>query len=551
MISKKYDSKIYQETGALIVNTTLKKLDLWSCDLKAITELVEVLKANRSLSELDLCRNEFGNTGGQALAGALKVNKTLIKLGLERNGDINDEIRVQIATKIISNEVLSRQTKEKVEKEFDVKSNSAASATAVTNKPIGTVLLDRETLEKLKDLPGKHEALSRQIQKLTIIDTATLQVLQGRANQLLHLFEVESKAASDNQEKALIKANPHLQIYYQFFARPLNGTWMACQTINSRMVGNAEMEKSDYVGQGLDQIGQRIPGISMITGFFSGVIAAWNFRDRQKAVQRMTMLFPDLETAFSQLGQFVRQATLAQGKQICSMPAPQSLVAKMKEGVKDAGAFLLGTDDDSPLKRKAEEDCKKLLTAIKDGKLPQHPTLEDLLMVIMGAGFKYQPPAPTPVSTAQPKVSPPSSPSATSPVTSQGQDANLSIEEMAEELRKIKLREADREAEVKKVKEKLAKLEAQQLPDESNEFGVDEAQRKVSKSKQAATAASGTAVSHSEAVAELLDAKNRHAAEIATLKAKQNEHADEIDTSKAKIDALKARKTTNESCSIW
>jgi hypothetical protein len=563
------DAGVKALAGALTANTALNELNLWDCGFKNITELADVLKSNRSLSILSLEQNKFGNAGGKALAGALKVNTTLTQLHLF-TVDVDEEVLSQIKAKLSSNRKLANQRKLKDEKEWDAKraavmpsqslakgqpqlaanSQTAASATAVGNKATAAALIDGETLEKVKGLPEKHEALSRQVQKLTIIDAASLEVLQERTGQLFNLLETESKAAGDNQEKALIKANPQLQIYYRFFARLLNGTWMACQTINSGMVGNAESYKSDYVGQGLDQIGQRIPGISIITGFFSGAIKAWNYREKQKAVQRMAMFFLDLETAFSQLGQLARQVTLAQGKQICSMPAPQGLVDKVKEGIKDAAAFLMGADADTPLKRKAEEDCKKLLEAIKDGKLPQHPTVEDLVAVIMGAGFKYQPPTQSPVSPSQPKVNTPSSPSAASPVTPQSQEVNISIMEMAEELRKMKLREAEREAELKKIQEKMAKVEAQLPPDESVEFGDDAAQLKLSKSKHAATAASATATGHQQTVAELLDAKNRHEAEIAALKAKQNEHADGLDTSKAEIGALKARKAKNETCSI-
>jgi len=394
----------------------------------------------------------------------------------------------------------------------------------------------------IKALPEKHDALSQQVQRLAVLDTPVLELLRGRSEQLQRLFEEDTKTEFNKQEKDRINANPSLQIYYQFFVRLFNGTWMACQTINSRMVDNSEMYASDYIGQGVDQIGRCIPGIAMATGFFALAIQGWNYREKRQAVQRMALLFPDLDTAFKQLSQLARQATLAQEKEISSMPPPQGVIAKIKEGIKDLTAFILASDANTPLKRKAEEDCKKLLKAIKEGKLPSQPTLNDLLCVIMGMGYKYQSPVAAIASstaTILPEMFPNHLATVPIPTPTATPAASANVLEMAEQLRKLQAKDAERELELIKMKEEMAKLKSQLPPNEHVELGNDQVQLQLSKSKQSATAASANPVLNQKTM--VLEA------EIAVIIAKQNEHTDDIEANKAALAALSKKK---DSCVI-
>lgn len=391
------------------------------------------------------------------------------------------------------------------------------------------VPLDHQTIEKLK--------------VLATIDLSSLQALQGRSSQLLRLFEEDAKVEHSDQEKALIDADANLQVYYQFFARLLSGTWMACQTISSGMVDNTEMYKSDYVGRGLDQIGQCVPGASLFTCFFSGVIKGWNDRDKKLAVQRMAeILFPDLETAFKELSRFSRQVTLSQEKQIKSMPIPNTLAGKIKEKIKDIVTFVLAEDANSPLKRKAEEDCKKLLTAIKDGKVPQKPTLEDLLCVIMGPGFKYQ----SPVSgTPSPSQKITTSPSNNSTASS---DSAVNMMDLAEELRKMKEREIKREAELERMKKKVDKLEEQRPLDDSNEIGDKEVQLKLLKSKQTTSVASATGSAITPQALHHQTEEIRTDVTIVT--AKISEHDDHFIRINAEISKLQKQGKNKDQCIV-
>jgi len=385
-----------------------------------------------------------------------------------------------------------------------------------------------------------------------VLDTQVLELLRGRSEQLQRLFEEDTKTEFNKQEKDRINANPSLQIYYQFFVRLFNGTWMACQSINSRMVDNSEMYASDYVGQGVDQIGRCIPGIAMATGFFALAIQGWNYRDKRQAVQRMALLFPDLDTAFKQLSQLARQATLAQEKEISSMAPPQGVIAKIKEGIKDLTAFILASDANTPLKRKAEEDCKTLLKAIKEGKLPSQPTLNDLLCVIMGVGYKYQlPVAATASSTATllPEVFPNHFATAPIPTPTATPAAHANVLEMAEQLHKLQAKDAERESEMQKMKEEMSKLKSQLPAAQNVECGDDQMQLQLSSSKQMSHATNAsTAATH----VTLLHETTVLRAEIDVIKAKQNEHSDDIGTHQAKLAALekKARKKEEATCII-
>lgn len=419
--------------------------------------------------------------------------------------------------------------------ESDQKQSMASSATAAST----TATLDNETIEKLKALPEKHNALAEKVQKLAVIDANTLHTLQGRSEQLLRLFEEETKTTQNSNEKTQINANPNLQVYYQFFARLLNGTWMACQSINSGMVDNSETYKTDYVGQGLDQIGQRIPGISLVTGFFSAAIKGWNFREKKQAVQRMALLFPDLDTAFSQISQLARHVTLAQQNEITSMQPPKGIKQKLTEGVKDLTAWIIAEDANTPLKRKAEEDCKKLITAIKEGEITTQPTLSELLSLILGTKVNYRP-----IASSSEVISP--STAAAAPAAAPASPQSPQTDSIViEQLREMQKRDAEREVEMKRMKDELAKLKAQMPSDEETMFGDDEAQLKLSKSKQlqSPTAAAADAGKSHIVQTTMLTAH------LTVTSAKVNEHSDDIARLEAEVAALR-KKNQNKDCII-
>lgn len=562
--------------AVLKANSSLTELRLAYCGLEDMKELAESLTTNRKLRKLDLSHNgTIDNAGSDLLAAALKNNTTLtvlklwccsidnitemtkmlnhnhslLELGLPNSSEnpnkaFSDNLTI-IERKITANIALAAQNKQEGEKktkhsEETQKTFPSANGSAGANKQTALVgaSLDQGTIVRLMELPEKHEALALRVRNLAVIDAAAMQALLKQAIQFQSLLEENAKLVQKNMEKDQIKSNPHLQVYYQFFARLLNGTWMACHTINSGMIDNGEMYKSDYVGQGLDQIGQRFPGISMVTGFLSGSIVGWNYREKRQAVQRMAMFFDDLETAFSALSEIARQVTIIQEKEICSMPTPQGTVAKMKEGIKDLAAFLLGADANTPLKRKAEDDCKKLLIAIKEGKLSQNATLADFLTIIMGAGFTYQ--SPVSATTSQPRptaILDSSTP--TTPATPQAQSTDVNL---LEELNKLKEKDREREAEMKKMQEKVTKLEAQLPSDEFVESADGKALVQISQSKQAAQGATASSAYGAYTAAEFLERANRQEADIEALKARQREHGDDIDSNTAGIKALKKKR---------
>ncbi|KAF9944968.1 hypothetical protein BGZ70_004169, partial [Mortierella alpina] len=72
---------------ALKINKTLTNLDLQrnSIAYKGGQSLAEALKVNKTLRNLILAVNAIGDGGGQVLAKALKINKTLTNLNLAVN----------------------------------------------------------------------------------------------------------------------------------------------------------------------------------------------------------------------------------------------------------------------------------------------------------------------------------------------------------------------------------------------------------------------------------------------------------------------------------
>lgn len=309
------------------------------------------------------------------------------------------------------------------------------------------ISLDDDELKELRALPKKHAELANKVNKLEI-NTAALKLLESNAARLQRLFEMDAKAADNDSERTYIENNPKLETYYAFFVRLLNGSWLACQSINSGLVANDESYTSDYVGQGLDEIGKRITGISFITGFFSGVIKGLNYRDKKIAVQRITMLFKDPETAFSGISKLSRQITIAKEEGISSISTPTGITSRIKEKAKDVKAFVLADDANNPLTRLAIEDCKKLLDLVKDDKISNKTTQKEIVKQVTGKEPKINLPAsPTVVS----------SPSATSASTPSSKSQTPAFSETRVMMQETALQVAELQ---KRVSEKDAVLES-------------------------------------------------------------------------------------------
>eukprot|EP00948_MAST-09A_sp_MAST-9A-sp1_P000350 g350.t1 len=95
---------------ALKVNKTLQRLNLSSTDIsyQGAEALADALKENNTLQVLNLDENSIGDQGAKALADALKENKTLQKLDLHENGiedqgakALADALKVNKALKIL------------------------------------------------------------------------------------------------------------------------------------------------------------------------------------------------------------------------------------------------------------------------------------------------------------------------------------------------------------------------------------------------------------------------------------------------------------------
>lgn len=229
----------------------------------------------------------------------------------------------------------------------------------------------------MKQLSDKTSEILETVSKWQGVDFAALQSLEGHTLQLMRLFENDTRKETLDLQQKQIEADPCLNLYYRYFSRFLTGTWLACQSINSGLVQNSEKFKSDYIGEGLNKMGQHIPGISAITALFSGAISTWNDRQRKQGVQKIALLFCDLETAFKELGALARQATLGQETTIRQLPVPTGLLGRVKERAQDITAKLFADDVDTPLKRKAVEDCKAILTAIRDDQPCPNPSTAD------------------------------------------------------------------------------------------------------------------------------------------------------------------------------
>ncbi|MBA3722919.1 MAG: hypothetical protein H0W88_11040 [Parachlamydiaceae bacterium] len=427
---------------ALMENSSLETLSMGDNDSgdEFAIELSEALKKNFTLKHLELFENNFSNVGINALAEALKVNTTLQTLphGIKEIFDASSNIRERLAFNISladkpkkeKNEKDDRKGTEKppaphnqqqqkqqtvakplyseerkddgkgdrslsleeddVEKVKDFAAVPTAMSSTVSSEAV--LSLDADDIEKVKALPeaaGVRTAMAT-AKALENIDLTALNILKRQAERLQELFEVSVKAHHTDAEIGHINDNPILDTYYRYFSRQLTSIWLACLTINSRMIKNSEQYNSDYFAAGLKKIGDHIPGISIATSIIEDTIGTWNEREKRIGVQRIALLFRDLETAFKELCILARQLTLSQEEALKKLlTKPKGLVDKIGESFSDITAAVLADDIDDPIKRKAAADCKIMITAIKEGKYEPKAAVASLLTVIMGKGFVY------------------------------------------------------------------------------------------------------------------------------------------------------------------
>lgn len=482
---------------ALMVNRTLKVLKLPNNGLGAegFKAFVEVLKVNRTL-ELDLFEHHINDALWEQLSEVNKRNKELAKKQKEE-GSAQQQQQASKTDEEKEPLAAQQQSAPRAARSLRPPSAAAAAASAAASAPSAARSLlppasaaaaaaskpasqplpqplalpakevesaygnasaaqDPKTLQALKQLPQQQqlaanvEQIVAAAQVLQVIDVASLKTLEGQAVKLESMFVREGQHAAQDAQMLAIENDPHLLDYYHYFIRALTGTWLACQTINSGMVANNEKHKADYVADGLKQVGQHIPGISMGTSIIAGLISSWTFVEKKKFVQRMAMLFTDLQTAYQQLNALSRQLTLEQKdelEKIAKQPLSLFEKAKTKILIRDVKTYV---------QIKAVQDCQKLVDAIKADAIPQNPSLADLSFPILGRMILIQQVAVavSPLSAAAAAAQP--------QPASNGLAQNQPDVNFAEEFRLMKEREKQREAADKKRETELEELREQQ-----------------------------------------------------------------------------------------
>lgn len=424
---------------------------------------------------------------------------------------------------------------------------------SITALPNGSPFELLALSEQQRLLAENQAQLARAVKKLEVLDLSSLQKLQGSHDQFNRLFEMDAKADQIDAERSMIDAHVETQTYYRYFCRCLTGIWMACQTISSGMVANAKMENIDYAAAGIAAIGNSVPGFGALTAIFSGIISSWSSRQKMIGVQRVALLYPDLETAFKELGKLARYVTIAQKDAILKIDSdPMSFLTKVKVGAKDLKASILGEDIKGPLKQKVKEDCEKILKAIMEEKPKPNPSILDLLTVIMGAGFVYKginmPAASQARSVTSPLLSPvspsisaaglPTSPVATASPSSREilarmQQMEIEHRRMNEQLAQAAKRDQERDELIAKLKEEVRKVQHKPFEDEMV-VGGDMVQEFAIRrtALDALNMDASPAALHRAKISDEIGALRT---EIIVHKARLEEHADEIHSMKARL----------------
>jgi Leucine Rich repeat len=85
---KKFDTPVNSQVrSTLMKDSTKASIDLSGQHMgdKGAKALAEVLKVNKSITEINIGENQIGDEGARALADAIKVNRTLTKINLWGN----------------------------------------------------------------------------------------------------------------------------------------------------------------------------------------------------------------------------------------------------------------------------------------------------------------------------------------------------------------------------------------------------------------------------------------------------------------------------------
>lgn len=501
-------------------NCSLTHLNLSTNNIReaGMIPLASGLLENHSLINLNLSRNFLGVNGVSSLRKVLAENETLQVLGISefRDDEISDffqensrnhrydeqrrqnnlnqnvlaiENNPDDANKIkeflARNKELAKQAQAKINKsksEIHSSANDrheekkeeslrgrtvsqispASNSEVVPSRPFASSLsaravrsksIDANSIEKLSQLDVNK--LSLIAESIKLFDASALKTLQGRAEELKSMFEREVFLTKQEDSIDRINKQSYLKAYYDYFSRAFTGTWLACQTINTGMVGNIEKYKSDYFADGLNEIGKHIPVVSIGTGILSGLITSWNNVEKKKLVQKMALLFPDLQSAFSQISELTRELTLEQSNLLAKKSGESlSLIEKAK-------AKILIQDLTNPVQIKAIEDCEKLVKAIKDEIVSNRSSRLDFMKIIMGQSY-------SPVSNGFNNVSPSivnnvsvsvSAVSVSVMSLSQNNFQAQSDNNLYEELRKMRKENELRDAQVKELVEKNNRLE--------------------------------------------------------------------------------------------
>lgn len=222
-----------------------------------------------------------------------------------------------------------------------------------------------------KNKPETTDNLNERISEIIKVIIEKWSVIEG-------LLEKGADQKKINKEMEVINTK-NLKNYYDQFLKLLRATFVASESIYSGKVANSEKYTSDHVANVVSVAGS-CTGIP--TGFITGIISLFTSRQKALDVKRITDFFTQDEDALDIIKRLARRITLANKEVIESWKEPEGYVEKTKEALKDVKARILVETAEDPLTRKAEEDCKKLLTAINEGKINNRTSIDHIVLIV-------------------------------------------------------------------------------------------------------------------------------------------------------------------------
>ena len=215
-----------------------------------------------------------------------------------------------------------------------------------------------------------------------------LQWAKAREAQLAALITAQQSVDAWADAQKAVLSDPLLSTYFTFFQMTLIDVMTACKSVHSEWVSLGYTNKKDWLIQAVDLALDVVPLSAPAAAAIVGALQFVNDRPKQQSVNAMAVFC----IHHTDWGHFVRrlavlvcgvkQQTIADvgqegGKANGHQPTTiVGFFTRVKEGTEAVVRKINASDLDTPVKRLADDDARRLYTAIMKERMKPLPSLE-------------------------------------------------------------------------------------------------------------------------------------------------------------------------------